>query len=235
MPLSIHFIYSLFLCCTYLYIEYLFAYSYFRPIVKFTQVLWSWDMPTYSLCSNSHMALAWAVNALKRINYTCRLNEDNPMASLQWRHNERYCVSNHRHLDCLLNRLFRRRSTKTSKFRVIDFSRGIHIWPVNSPHKRPVTRKMLPFDEVIVILYHPALIGHLIGHQAHYDVIVIDWTVGKKLLIKIQCLIEMRVKMAFAKGRPCCSGLNILIQNKNDEFSHDKHLCTSVCECRKIT
>ena len=151
MPLSIHFIYSLFLCCTYLYIEYLFAYSYFRPIVKFTQVLWSWDMPTYSLCSNSHMALAWAVNALKRINYTCRLNEDNPMASLQWRHNERYCVWNRRHLDCLLNRSFRRRSTKTSKFRVIDFSRGIHIWPVNSPHKRPVTRKMLPFDEVIVI------------------------------------------------------------------------------------
>ena len=27
---------------------------------------------------------------------------------------------------------------------------GIHRRPVNSPHKRPVTRKMFPFDDVIV-------------------------------------------------------------------------------------
>ena len=29
--------------------------------------------------------------------------------------------------------------------------RGIHRWPVNSPHKRPVTRKMFPFDDVIMM------------------------------------------------------------------------------------
>ena len=28
--------------------------------------------------------------------------------------------------------------------------RGIHRWPVNSPHKRPVTRKIFPFDDVIM-------------------------------------------------------------------------------------
>ena len=28
---------------------------------------------------------------------------------------------------------------------------GIYRWPVNSPHKRPVTRKMFPFDDVIMI------------------------------------------------------------------------------------
>ena len=27
---------------------------------------------------------------------------------------------------------------------------GIHRWPVNSPHKGPVTRKMFPFDDVIM-------------------------------------------------------------------------------------
>ena len=32
----------------------------------------------------------------------------------------------------------------------LAFVRGIHRWPVNSPHKRPVTRKMFPFDDVIV-------------------------------------------------------------------------------------
>ena len=27
---------------------------------------------------------------------------------------------------------------------------GIHWWPVNSPHKYPVTRKMFPFGDVIM-------------------------------------------------------------------------------------
>ena len=31
------------------------------------------------------------------------------------------------------------------------FVRGIHRWPMNSPHKGPVTRKMFPFDDVIMI------------------------------------------------------------------------------------
>ena len=33
------------------------------------------------------------------------------------------------------------------------FVRGIHRWPVNSSHKWPVTRKMFPFDDVIMYLY----------------------------------------------------------------------------------
>ena len=32
----------------------------------------------------------------------------------------------------------------------LSFVRGIHRWPVNSPHKWPVTRKMFPFDDVIM-------------------------------------------------------------------------------------
>ena len=46
--------------------------------------------------------------------------------AIQWRHNGRDCVSNHQPPDCLLSRLFRRRSKKTSKLRVTDFVRGIH-------------------------------------------------------------------------------------------------------------
>ena len=30
----------------------------------------------------------------------------------------------------------------------LAFVRGIHQWPVNSPHKGPVTQKMFPFDDV---------------------------------------------------------------------------------------
>ena len=33
----------------------------------------------------------------------------------------------------------------------LAFVRGIHRWPVNSPHKGPVTRKMFPFYDVIMI------------------------------------------------------------------------------------
>ena len=32
----------------------------------------------------------------------------------------------------------------------LAFVMGIHRWPVNSPHKGPVTRKMFPFDDVIM-------------------------------------------------------------------------------------
>ena len=32
----------------------------------------------------------------------------------------------------------------------LAFMRGIHRWPVNSPHKGPVARKMFPFDGVIM-------------------------------------------------------------------------------------
>ena len=32
----------------------------------------------------------------------------------------------------------------------LAFVRGIHRWPVNSPHKWPVTRKMFPFNDVIM-------------------------------------------------------------------------------------
>ena len=34
---------------------------------------------------------------------------------------------------------------------------GIHRRPVNSPHKRPVTRKMLPFDDVIMSKFFVSL------------------------------------------------------------------------------
>ena len=44
----------------------------------------------------------------------------------------------------------RRRSKKTSKIRVTGLCEGIHRWPVNSPHKGTVTRKMFPFEDVIV-------------------------------------------------------------------------------------
>ena len=71
-------------------------------------------------------------------------------ATLHWRHNDHDGVSNRQPHGCLLNSLFRRRSMKTSKLRVTGLCVGNSPGPVNSPHKGPVTRKMLPFDDVIM-------------------------------------------------------------------------------------
>ena len=71
--------------------------------------------------------------------------------ALRWHHNDPDGVSNHQPHGCLLNRLFRRRSKKTSKLRVTGLCVGNSPGPVNSPHKGPVTRKMFPFDDVIMV------------------------------------------------------------------------------------
>ena len=73
--------------------------------------------------------------------------------ALHWRHNGHDGVSNHRPHGCLLNRLFRRRSKKTSKLRVTGLCAWNSPGPVNSPHKGPVTRKMFPFDDVIMVFF----------------------------------------------------------------------------------
>ena len=70
---------------------------------------------------------------------------------LRWRHNGCDSVSNHQPRECLLRRLIRRTSKKTSKLRVTGLCVGNSPGPVNSPHKGPVTRKMFPFDDVIML------------------------------------------------------------------------------------
>ena len=79
------------------------------------------------------------VHALILVNlrHTMRTPE---LISLRWHHNGRDCVSNHQPHHCLLNSLFGCRSKKTSKFRVTGLCAG------NSPG----TRKMFPFDDVIM-------------------------------------------------------------------------------------
>ena len=74
--------------------------------------------------------------------------------SLRWRHNDHDGVSNHQPHGCLLNRSFRRRSKKTLKLCVTSLCMGNSPGPVNSPHKGPVTWKILSFDDVIMCKMH---------------------------------------------------------------------------------
>ena len=84
--------------------------------------------------------------------------------TLQWRHNGRDSVSNQQPHGCLLIRLFRRRSKKTSKLRVTGLCAGNSPGPVNSLRKGPVTRKMVPFDDVIM-KHHNWIQNHWIKLQ----------------------------------------------------------------------
>ena len=59
---------------------------------------------------------------------------------------------------------FQTQIKKKSKLRVTGLCVGISPGPVNSPHKGPVTRKMFPFDDVIM---HWKCFGLLQGNQLH--------------------------------------------------------------------
>ena len=89
----------------------------------------------------------------KRIRFTrallrCRISPDDTnkvvikvchlSTTLQWCHNERNGVSNHRLLDCLFNRLFWGRRRQTSNSAPLAFVRGIHRWPMLYVPKGPI-------------------------------------------------------------------------------------------------
>ena len=116
-----------------------------------SMLMMDWPLPTVIWVIND----SWSHHDIDTLALLalCEANQRPPMGSfltLQGRHNGRYSVSNHQPHDCLLDRLFRRRSKKTSKLRVTGLFAGNSPGPVNSPHKWPVTRKMFPFDDVIM-------------------------------------------------------------------------------------
>ena len=78
----------------------------------------------------------------------------NAFISLQWRHNERDCVSNHQ-LTIVYSTVSGtdQRNISASLAIVLE----IHLCPVNSPHKDPVARQMFPFDDVIMILQNASV------------------------------------------------------------------------------
>ena len=128
-----------------------------------TEFIWA-NMVSFSIISqhwtgaHSEHSSSWKTQT--RLSYAVntspgRQQPEDWLFPLKWRHNGRDSVSNHRPHDCLLKRLFRRRSKKTSKPRVTGLCAGIHRGPVNSLHKWPVTRKMFSFDDVIMIRNTP--------------------------------------------------------------------------------
>ena len=93
---------------------------------------------------------------------------------LQWRHNGRDGVTNHQptavYLTVYSDADQRKHQSSASLASVWE----IHRWPVDSPHKGPVTRKIFPFDDVIMFVHHTGRVRRksfpcrdvIMGHSA---------------------------------------------------------------------
>ena len=103
--------------------------------------------------------------------------------SLQWRQNGRDSVSNHQPRECLLSRLIRHISKKTSKLRVTGLCVGNSPGPMNSPHEGPVARKMFPFDDVIMLWTKWSALHHVDVWQHQYKPGLTHWGRDKMVAV----------------------------------------------------
>ena len=88
-------------------------------ICKWLQIRWRIESCQESVHT---MAQIWQSSTCSDDSHVPRVRR-NP-STLQWRHNDHDGVSNHQPYDCLLNRLFRRRSKKTPKPQVTALCAG---------------------------------------------------------------------------------------------------------------
>ena len=92
---------------------------------------------------------------------------------LQWRHNEHDGVSNHQPHDCLLSRLFRRRSKKTSKLRVtgicVGNSPGTGEFPAQRASNAETVSIWWRYHVYFTIIYHQLVLDsfNLFTHILH--------------------------------------------------------------------
>ena len=96
--------------------------------------------------------------------------------ALRWRHNGRDSISNHQPYRCLLNRLFRRRSKKTSKLRVTGLCVG------NSPGTGEFRAQMASNAENVSIWWRQhGKAGFSVSTPArgHQAIVLIQWKAMK--------------------------------------------------------
>ena len=91
------------------------------------------------------------------------------LLSLWWRHNGRDSVSNHQSYHCLLNRLFRRRSKKTSKLRVTG------LCAENSPGTGEFSAQMASNAENVSIWWRHHVMILLTGLLDAVENISVKW------------------------------------------------------------
>ena len=82
----------------------------------------------------------------------------------------------------------------------LAFVRGIHRWPVNSLHKWPVTRKIFPFDDIIMLIF----IVNLTPMNT------LQWHLNRIIKFSVK---NMNLKLSSLKCWPFCPG-PLVLKNK---------------------
>ena len=116
---------------------------------------------------------------------------------------------------------------KHQNFASLIFVRGIHRWPSNSPHKRPVMRKMFPFDDVIMMQEKTS--------SSHWDVSIFNSPLGDRT---VGILVDsvMSVWLTRSSAHDHSNKYQIRIQTRCVNFVH-KTPSTGygLCTWRQIT
>ena len=121
----------------------------FRLIQIKIQALWYYEMHCDWPCATQSI-FRCSINSLPSDSYMRQKPNQSLVQTLQWSHNGSM-ASQSTNLTIVNTTVYsgadqRKHQSSAS----LAFVRGIHQSPVKSPHKRPVTRKMFPFDEVIM-------------------------------------------------------------------------------------
>ena len=108
--------------------------------------------------------------------------------SLRWHHNDHAGVSNHQPHGCLLNRLFRRKSKKTSKLRVTGLCAG------NSPGTGEFPAQMASYAENVSIWWrHHVICENYVSSSfqllalAYFFMIKLNWTESHESANNYRC------------------------------------------------
>ena len=149
------------------------------------------------------------------------LNSMWPSDALQWRHNERDGISIHQPHDCLLNRLFRHKSKKTSKLHVTGLCAG------NSPGTGEFPTQMASYTENVSIWWRhhgiyasvarPPLVQIMVGRLFHKS--LPEPTLA---CYQLHNRWNLNPNTSFAKWWPICLCLNLFISNDTVISNHDQ-------------
>ena len=118
---------------------------------------------------------------------------------------------------------------KHQRIASLAFMRGIHRWPVESPHKVPATRKMFPFHDVIMVsLGTKACAGTPMtklchnGSRRYTDRVILSLFLYFRVVTGIYGLILP------------AAGLAVFVQEKSIQFYHDYKSNTNVAKAIEV-
>ena len=89
----------------------------------------------------------------------------------------------------------------------LAFVLGIHRWPVNSPHKGSVTRKMFPFDEVIMYVRFSTQTRRPRQLCAYHSYIILCHTYYSFSVLYIRCISSVNVGFFTHDLKQCLSSI----------------------------